>query len=288
MSQKSYGCFKVCLSDALEAESGIREIVGPETPGTGLRYLRFGLVNLIEGERRDLAFEPDEAVLVVLGGKADVIWGEGAHSQRIGERDNVFEGPAWAVYSPPGVSLALRGASRSTEIAVIRARPVEETTGGRADGGRQVEIVSPDMVKIRPVGTGNWYRLVHDIVVQEDQPQATRLIVGETFNPQGNWSSYPPHKHDEEVEGLEGVLEEVYHFRVKPSRGFGFQRIYSPSRGVDEAYVIRDGDTVAIPFGYHPVAAAPRYEVYYLWALAGEKRFMSPREDDAHAWVKNA
>jgi 5-deoxy-glucuronate isomerase len=117
---------------------------------------------------------------------------------------------------------------------------------------------------------------------------AKKLLVGETYNIPGGWSSYPPHKHDVYSPGEEVCLEEIYHFRIDPPQGFGFQRIYSPERDLDEAYSIENGDTVIIPCGYHPVAAAPGYTLYYLWGLAGEKREMRPREDPGHAWVNQS
>jgi 5-deoxy-glucuronate isomerase len=118
-----------------------------------------------------------------------------------------------------------------------------------------------------------------------DIPQ--NLIVGETINPPGNWSSSPPHKHDVDDLPMESKLEEVYFYKLKPQQGFGLQRIYSDDGDLDEAYVIRDGDTVAFPRGYHPVVAAPGYQLYYLWVLAGEKRIMCPNDDPDHAWVKD-
>jgi 5-deoxy-glucuronate isomerase len=108
------------------------------------------------------------------------------------------------------------------------------------------------------------------------------LLVGETFNPPGNWSSYPPHKHD----GRDGEprLEEVYHYRIDPPQGFGHQTLYT-SDGESVTHVVRDGDAVLLPYGYHPVAAAPGYRLYYLWALAGAERRMALYEDPQHKWV---
>ncbi len=137
-------------------------------------------------------------------------------------------------------------------------------------------------VSVRTVGQGTFRRHIHDIAVPEKLP-AARLIVGETHNAPGFWSSYPPHKHDEHRPPEESKLEEVYHFRVKPPQGFGIQRVYGD--GFDETYAVQDRDTVAITEGFHPVAAAPGYLLYYLWILAGEERAMSFREDPAHSWV---
>ena len=94
-------------------------------------------------------------------------------------------------------------------------------------------------------------------------------MVGETFNPPGNWSSYPPHKHD----GRDGepVLEEVYYYRVDPAHGFGQQMLYTED-GECVTHTVRDGDAVLLPYGYHPVSAPPGYQLYYLWGLAGAER----------------
>jgi 5-deoxy-glucuronate isomerase len=119
-----------------------------------------------------------------------------------------------------------------------------------------------------------------------DSVPAQRLLIGETYNPPGLWSSYPPHKHDVQQPPQETKLEEVYHFRLNPPQGFGLQRVYGD--GFDECYTAQDRDTVVITKGYHPVVGAPGYQLYYLWILAGEERTMHPRDDDAHAWAKEA
>ena len=83
-------------------------------------------------------------------------------------------------------------------------------------------------------------------------------------------------------------MEEVYFFRVKPSQGFGLQRVYTDSRSLDEAYTVENDDTVVLPEGYHPVVAGPGYRLYYLWILAGRQRILRPRDDPDHQWLKDA
>ena len=109
-------------------------------------------------------------------------------------------------------------------------------------------------------------------------------MLGETINPPGNWSSYPPHKHDRHAPPEEVALEEVYYYRFKPEGGFGVQLIYDDHD--ERAQVVRDGDVVAIPSGYHPVVAAPGYSLYYLWVMAGEGRELAPFFDPRHVWVQ--
>jgi 5-deoxy-glucuronate isomerase len=119
---------------------------------------------------------------------------------------------------------------------------------------------------------------------------AEQLIVGETYTPQGNWSSYPPHKHDVEALPDEVRQEEAYLYRVRPPEGFGLQYLYSrpesPRGALDQALAVRKNDYTIMPFGYHPMAAPPGYDVYYLWFLADETRQMRLHDDPAFAWVK--
>jgi 5-deoxy-glucuronate isomerase len=112
---------------------------------------------------------------------------------------------------------------------------------------------------------------------------AGRLLLGETINPPGNWSFYPPHKHDTQAPPREVKLEEVYYFHIDPPEGFGVQIRYG---GGEECFTVRRGDTAAIKAGYHPVVAAPGYRLYYLWVMAGEGRQMIPHLDPRYAWVQ--
>jgi 5-deoxy-glucuronate isomerase len=114
---------------------------------------------------------------------------------------------------------------------------------------------------------------------------AVRLLLGETINPPGNWSSYPPHRHDRHDPPREVNLEEVYLFKVDPPGGFGVQLRYDLG-GAEEAFVVRDDDIAVIRAGFHPVAAASGYALYYLWVMAGDGRVMVPYLDPAHAWVQ--
>ncbi len=146
-------------------------------------------------------------------------------------------------------------------------------------------IVTPADHRVADVGSGNWARQVRTILGPEHA--AGRLIVGETVNPPGNWSSYPPHKHDEDNPPHEVQLEEVYYFKFDPPGGFGVQLRYDGKGDpADEVFVVRDGDVAIIKSGYHPVVGAPGYAFYYLWVMAGHGRRMAPALDPRHAWVQ--
>lgn len=257
---------------------GLQPIVGPEN--SPLKLIEFGRLSLGPGERWEASFEGKEAVLYLLGGSCDVE-ASGRRFHGLGTRKDPFSGLPTALYLPPGSTCSVR-ALTPLDAAVCSAP---------AQGGdsREPALVTPDMCKVTSVGAFNWRREVRTVIGPEIPAQ--KLLVGETLNPPGNWSSYPPHKHDTRSES-EVPLEEVYFFLVSPPQGFGAIRIYTPEgdpEPLDEIYVVRDGDTVVIPRGYHPVTAAPGYTLFYLWVLAGEERKYGAWTDDpAHAWVRGA
>jgi len=216
-----------------------------------------------------------ETVIVVLSGTAEVE-ADGRHLGQVGGRGSVFDGPGDAVYAPPGTSLRLSGLSPA-QLAIASA-PIGEGTVG------MVRIIRPPDQRIADVGKGNWARHVRTILGPEHV--AARLLLGETINPPGNWSSYPPHRHDREAPPDEVRLEEVYLFKVHPAGGFGVQVHYED--GIREAFPVQDDDVAVIRSGYHPVVAAPGYALYYLWVMAGDGRRMIPHFDPAHAWVQEA
>jgi len=188
-------------------------------------------------------------------------------------RAGVFDERATAVFVPPGRRLVVR--AEAPLEAILISTP--------AAGGGAPAIVTPRDVQPVERGRSLYTREVHNIFVTDSHVQ--RLMVGETFNPAGHWSSYPPHKHD----GRDGepVLEEVYHFRIDPPHGFGHQMLYTAD-GETVTHAVRDGDAVLLPYGYHPVSAAPGYRVYYLWAIAGAERRLGLYEDPAHRWINQS
>lgn len=219
------------------------------------------------GERHELRVCGEESVLVLQQGSARVLL-DGQQYEL--SRKSVFEERAWAVYLPSGAA-AVVCAETALEAIVV-------STPSAAAG--DAHVVSPVDVRVLQRGGPGHAREVHEILVGD--PYARRLMVGETFSPSGSWSSFPPHKHD----GLDGEprLEEVYHFRVDLPGGFGIQRLYT-SAGEDVSLTVEDGDAVLIPYGYHPVAVAPGYRLYYLWALAGDERRLALYEDPRHRWI---
>jgi 5-deoxy-glucuronate isomerase len=222
------------------------------------------------GESRAVVAPPgQEAALVLLEGSA-MFDGEPA------KRTSVFEQRATAVYLPPGSSVVI-DATADAEIAFTTTLGYE-----LEDTGEEPTVMHPDGVVVQPRGRPGWQRDVHDVIA--DAVPARHLLVGETFNEPGQWSSFPPHKHD----GGDGepVLEEVYYYRFDRPDGFGFQGLYEAD-GYAEAVFLKHGSIVGIPRGYHPVCAAPGYRLYYLWALVGEHRQLALHEDPSHRWLNN-
>ena len=237
------------------------------------QWLSAALLRLEAGSEYEGETGSEETVAVLLVGIVEM---EADGKRFTGQRRDVFNDKAFGLYLPPATKFRVR-AQTFVEIALMSA-PARQ--------GGEVVVITPDRIKSRSVGQFNWRRDIDDLV--DATFPAKRLLVGETRNPPGNWSSYPPHKHEVEDPPFEARLEEVYHFRITPSNGFAVQLLYSDDGTLNDAVIVRDGDTIVIPKGYHPVAAPPGYSVYYLWALAGEGRRLFFRYDPRHAWVIGA
>jgi 5-deoxy-glucuronate isomerase len=151
-----------------------------------------------------------------------------------------------------------------------------------AERGVEPALISAKDVKVLKRGSGQTERTIHNILM-EDRP-AESLLVTEVITPGGNWSSYPPHKHDTDDPPRETYLEETYYHRMKRPEGFAVQLVYTDDRSLDEALKVGDGDVVLVPRGYHPVAAGPGYDLYYLNVMAGPTRRWLVTTDPRHSW----
>jgi 5-deoxy-glucuronate isomerase len=236
----------------------------------GARELTSWRMRLPAGKSAAYSAKDEETVFVLQEGRGVVKAGDQRWTV---SRSGVFTERATALYLPPGVTLSVEAAEPLE--AVLISTPAER--------GGSPALVTANDVTVNPRGRGNYTREVHDIFVRD--PYVRRLMVGETFNPPGHWSSYPPHKHD----GRDGEpeLEEVYHFRIDPPQGFGHQVLYT-NDGESVTHQVRDGDAVLLPYGYHPVSSPPGYRLYYLWAMAGAERKLALFEDPAHRWIHEA
>lgn len=266
---------------AREASDGYRVVASPEN--SPLRWQTFGLLDLMGMNKTyEGSLGEEEAILTLLTGRGRIeVKEKDGHSvtYEMGPRKDPFMDRATMVYLAPKSTFQVTSLSSEFHAALHRAPATLE--------GHTL-LIQPNQLTPASTGVGNWRRDVC-LCTAMDLP-IQRFIMGETINPPGNWSSYPPHKHDEEMLPFEAPYEEVYHFLLKPRQGFGFIRLYDPpSRkdGLDEAFVIKNGDTVVLPHGYHPLTVAPGYQLYYLFALVGDKREYGAWSDDPdHQWVR--
>jgi 5-deoxy-glucuronate isomerase len=236
----------------------------------GAKELTTWRLRLRAGTDQSYSAPGEETVLVMQSGTGSVA--VAGQSFAVSRKD-VFEERATAVYVPPGASATI--SATSDLEAILASTP--------ATGGGPPALMTPGDVRVNARGRGNYAREVHDIFVNDSV--ARRIMIGETFNAPGHWSSYPPHKHD----GRDGELrlEEMYYYRVDPPDGFGLHVQYTAD-GEAVTHQVRDGDLVLIPYGYHSVAAPPGYRVYYLWAIAGDERRLAVFEDPSCRWLHGA
>ena len=247
--------------------------------GKQLKHLSFTVIEL-GGRLRDYPFESgaEELALGFYGGPISVeVEGTGGKwSMESGPRATLRE-PATMVYVPPDSRL---------RVALLDGPARVIIAGALGKPGGKPAALGPALTKT--IGKDNWRRTVYTHIA--DNIDAAHLIVGETVNQPGSWSSCPPHKHDRFAPPQEAPMEEVYYFQIEPRQGFGFMRVYTDPADpepFDYAYAVEHGDTVLIPRGYHPVVACPGYTLAYAWALAGEGRVYGAwSEDPRHAWIK--
>ena len=269
------------LYKAGELKQGYNLIVGSEN--SGLKWLEFGRIFLPkQGVYQALSGNREECFSILNGECSVEISGSSFKAVRytnIGVRDNVFSGKPTMVYIPREAEYKIVVESEMLHLGIFKA-PSRRATNPI--------LIKPGDCQLAAFGAANWQREV--CLALGEKADVDRLIVGETYSPAGNWSSYPPHKHDTFNPPKEAPYEEIYFFLMEPSQGFGIQRVYTAKGSknpLNEVYVIEDGDTVVIPGGYHPVVAAAGYRIYYLWALAGESREYAAWSDDlAHTWVR--
>ena len=241
------------------------------TEASPLAYIEFGIVSLGAGS----SFEQEEdgkkeTGLILLKGKGEIKIGEQVWKI---EREDVFSQKAFGIYIPPGIRWKVE-AEKPLELAVTRAH---------SDKCGEPVLVSPEMIKKEVRGKKGFQREVYNII--DERVDAGKLIIGETINFSGEWSSFPPHKHDRDNLPQESKLEEFYLFKIKPVEGFGMARLYTAEKELDKAYVIRNNSFLLIPEGYHPITVIPGHKLYYLWVLAGEKRKLVVNEDPDYKWI---
>jgi len=252
------------------ADDGYPIAISPESAGWGFSGLR--ILDLAPGRSRLIDTGEDELIVLPLTGACTVE--AGSDGAELRGRESVFKEVTDFAYVPRDTSLTI-SSSRGGRFALASAR---------ARRRLPFRHVAAKEVPVELRGTGSCSRQVNNLGTP-DVLDADRLIVCEVLTPAGNWSSYPPHKHDEDRPGEEAPLEEIYYFEVARD-GMAYQRVYGP--GIDVLAEVRSGDVVLIPHGWHgPSMAVPGYDLYYLNVMAGPgSREWLISDDPAHSWVR--
>ncbi|MDP5219362.1 5-deoxy-glucuronate isomerase [Ruegeria sp. 2205SS24-7] len=268
-------------SDLLRKPSGTKGKVhditsesarGPQSPDWA--YVGFGLYHLKAGETVSEATGDREAILVLVEGKARIAC-DSLDFGEMGDRMNVFEKtPPHCAYIPDGNHWTAMATSECV-LAVCTAP---------GHGTHPAQRLGPEGITLTPRGKGQNTRHINNIAM-EDRDVAGSLLVTEVFTPDGNWSSYPCHRHDEDNFPDLTYLEETYYHRLNPGQGFGIQRVYTEDGSLDETMAVKDGDVVLVPKGHHPCGAPYGYEMYYLNVMAGPLRKWRFKNDPDHDWI---
>ncbi|QXQ10874.1 5-deoxy-glucuronate isomerase [Paeniglutamicibacter sp. Y32M11] len=255
-------------------------LVVPGWAHTGIK-----IAELKAGEELSLQAAAEERIIIPLQG-AFTAMVNGEHYALAGRR-SVFEGPSDVLYT--GINTAVSVASPAGGRFAVALAPAKASYPTR--------LITAAQTPVELRGAGNCSRQVHNFGTPAAL-EADRFIVCEVITPSGNWSSYPPHKHDEEKDG-ETNLEEIYYFETRVAQDsrapessdpIGYARVYaSDQRPIDVTAEVRTGDVVLVPYGWHgPAMAAPGYDLYYLNVMAGPGRVREwlISDDPHHGWVR--
>ncbi|QKG20688.1 5-deoxy-glucuronate isomerase [Actinomadura verrucosospora] len=256
------------------AEAPYGVVVTPESAGWAHTALR--VLDLPGGGEQTFGTGDFEMIVLPLAGSCAVEC-DGERFELDGRAD-VFSRVSDFAYVPRDARVTVRGRGRFA-LTAARCQARLEPRYGRAED-----------VPVELRGAGTASRQVNNFGTPEGFPFAEKLIACEVLTPGGCWSSFPPHKHDEEGPD-EAVLEEIYYFEVSGDGGMAYQRVYgTPERPIDVLAEVRGGDVVLIPHGWHgPSMAVPGHDLYYLNVMAGPSPERAWRicDDPAHAWVRD-
>jgi 5-deoxy-glucuronate isomerase len=259
--------------------------VTPESAGWDL--ISFQARRLAKGREWSFASGENELAIILLSGAISVRSTRG-NWQGL-ERQNVWTSAATALYLP-----------RDTELNVVADRDSEfAVTWVPTDEDHEPWLIQPQAVSISVRGGDNVSRQINDLLPPGSPVH--RLVLVEVYTPSGNWSSYPPHKHDVHIEDeagklIEADLEEVYFYKINKPEGYAYQRVYTDENSplqqagfpIDALVKAQNNCAVLVPEGYHPVVSAPGYTTYYLNVLAGSAQSLANQDDPHYSWVKES
>ncbi len=252
----------------------------------GWEYISFQARRLDAGEKWSFDTEENEFAFVNLCGRYSISSSRGSWVG-IGGRPHVFAGGAHALYLPRRTGLTVT-AEEAGEFAVTWVPTSED---------HEPWLVRPEDVAVSIRGGDNVSRQINDLLPPGSPVH--RIVLVEVYTPSGNWSSYPPHKHDVHIEDdagslIEADLEEVYFYQIDRPEGFAYQRVYTDENSpmhaagnpIDALVRVGHNEAVLVPEGYHPVVSMPGYTTYYLNVLAGSAQSLANQEDPNYGWVK--
>jgi 5-deoxy-glucuronate isomerase len=256
--------------------------VATDPARSGWRYLSFRAFGLGDGEVVVLDRPEEEAAIVTISGGGVEVELDRGPAVALPGRPSVFEGMPWSAYIPAGRTTRIVGRPLPGRRAVVAVAQAPRT--GRTGIATDPIVVGPNDVEIEIRGAGNATRQVNNIMMPGFP--ADRLLICEVFTPNGNWSGWPPHKHDVDDPPREAVLEETYYYQISRPEGWAIQRVYHRDGSRDLVLPVRHGDLLSVDQGYHPFASTQGYDAYYLNALAGDRRTMANTDDPDLAWVR--
>ncbi len=242
-----------------------------------LHHLTLGMISLASGQRLQIKPAPvHEMTLTVLSGSVSAVTKAGTIFENLGGRTSIFQRSTDTLYASSDNEMELIAAS-ACEIVVCQAP--SQVSG-------QLVLFPAAEAEVEQRGKPGWQYEMRTYC--SPLARTGRLIVGETINGVGQWSSFPPHKHDTHSLPAESEMEEIDLFKVDPTTGFAFQGLYTPDDETlaNQAYLVRNNDAVAIPKGYHPVVAAPGHRVAYFWVLAGVGHDLKTQVDESMRWLE--
>lgn len=255
-----------------DGQTGLVHHITPESAGWS--HVGFDLWRLEVGQTASGRLGGNEAILVLVEGRARITaagrdWGE------LGDRLDVFEKtPPHCLYLPDGSDWQAEALTPLT-LAVCLAP---------GKGGHAARRIGPEGIALTPRGQGANTRFINNIAM-ENEDYCDSLLVTEVFTPSGNWSSYPPHRHDEDDFPRMTYLEETYYHRLNPAQGYGIQRVFTEDGSLDETMAVTNHDVVLVPRGHHPCGVPYGYEMYYLNVMAGPIRKWRYENHPDHDWI---
>jgi 5-deoxy-glucuronate isomerase len=256
--------------------AGADAVVSVSPERAGWRYTGLDVIRLRPGERRAIDTQTRELLILPLSG-ACIVEVEDYRFELSGRTD-VFAAVSDFVYVPASSRLFV-SSREGGEFAL---------PWSLAERREPPTYVAATDIPVEIRGSGRATRQISELFTAGTST-AHRLVVVEVLTPPGNWSSYPPHKHDDASSGTEDEMEEIYYFRIQGEHGYGIHRTYTADGDIDETVTVRDGDLFLVPRGYHgPCAAPPEFAMYYLNVLAGpsETRTMRFSDDPRYAWIR--